>query len=138
MSLNNPTNFTIHPTSLLQYKPEYILYLSQLTTTENFIKMCCRIKQEDILNSNYFKKYLEYDKIFPFIKIRKDQRDYNFGFQDTDFHINGIGRTILLNCNWEPGERLQNTYIKEKIILQDTETISVKLGVMYWDKGNQF
>jgi hypothetical protein len=114
------------------------LYLSQLTTTENFIKMCCRIKQEDILISKYLKKYFEQDKLFPFIKLRKDQRDYNFGFQDTDFYINGIGRTILLNCNWEPGDRLQNTYVKEIIILQDLETISVKLGVMYWDKGNQF
>jgi hypothetical protein len=73
--------------------------------------MCCKINKEEILNSNYFKKYLQYDKIFPFIKLKKDQRDYNFGFQDADYHINGIGRTILLNCNWQPGERLQNKYV---------------------------
>jgi hypothetical protein len=73
--------------------------------------------------------------VFPYIKLKQDQRAYNFGFQDTDFHINSIGSTILLNCNWEPGDRLQNRYVKETEILNSEQTISVKLGVMYWDKG---
>ncbi len=44
-------------------------------------------------------------------------------------------RTILLNCNWQPGERLQNKYVKKLIIIDVVETSSVKLGVIYWDKG---
>jgi hypothetical protein len=39
-----------------------------------------------------------------------------------------------MNCNWKPCNRLQNTYVKESQILNSIETISVKLGVMYWEK----